>query len=78
MAVWFRCRPLSVSMGNAIKTLKLYISKTDPAGEQQGLGFRVQGLRVSSVRVRVHVHVQYCTSGSKQASVPASPGMYSA
>lgn len=28
-----RCRPLSVSMGNAIKTLKLYISKTDPAGE---------------------------------------------
>lgn len=29
-----RCRPLSVSMGNAIKTLKLYISKTDPAGGQ--------------------------------------------
>lgn len=29
-----RCRPLSVSMGNAIKALKLYLSKIDPAGEQ--------------------------------------------
>lgn len=28
-----RCRPLSVSMGNAIKALKLYLSKIDPAGE---------------------------------------------
>eukprot|EP00878_Enallax_costatus_P029963 GHUV01032539.1.p1 GENE.GHUV01032539.1~~GHUV01032539.1.p1 ORF type:complete len:108 (+),score=21.06 GHUV01032539.1:114-437(+) len=27
-----RCRPLSVSMGNAIKALKLYLSKIDPAG----------------------------------------------
>jgi translation initiation factor 2B subunit (eIF-2B alpha/beta/delta family) len=26
-------RPLSVSMGNAIKALKLYLSKIDPAGE---------------------------------------------
>lgn len=29
-----RCRPLSVSMGNAIKALKLYISKTDPAAPE--------------------------------------------
>jgi translation initiation factor eIF-2B subunit delta len=28
-----RCRPLSVSMGNAIKALKLCISKIDPSGE---------------------------------------------
>jgi hypothetical protein len=28
-----RCRPLSVSMGNAIKTIKLGISKIDPSGE---------------------------------------------
>lgn len=29
-----RCRPLSVSMGNAIKFLKLRISKIDPSGEE--------------------------------------------
>jgi translation initiation factor eIF-2B subunit delta len=27
-----RCRPLSVSMGNAIKFIKLGISKIDPSG----------------------------------------------
>jgi hypothetical protein len=27
-------RPLSVSMGNAIKALKLYLSKIDPSGER--------------------------------------------
>lgn len=31
-----RTRPLGVSMGNAIKFLKLCISKTDPNGERRG------------------------------------------
>jgi translation initiation factor eIF-2B subunit delta len=33
-----RCRPLSVSMGNAIKTIKLGISKIDPSGAGGGGG----------------------------------------